>query len=67
MHAYVAVPGGMTCYLSELQAGKVVIVVDQSGRQWTAIVGRVKIESRPLILVEAMVRAVFPPLLLLQA
>lgn len=67
MHAYVAVPGGMTCYLSELQAGKEVIVVDQSGRQWTAIVGRVKIESRPLILVEAMVRVVFPPLLLLQA
>ncbi|RWR93084.1 3-dehydroquinate synthase [Cinnamomum micranthum f. kanehirae] len=54
VHAYVAVPGGKTCYLSELQAGKEVIVVDQSGRQWTAVVGRVKIESRPLILVEAM-------------
>ncbi|XP_008811564.1 3-dehydroquinate synthase homolog isoform X2 [Phoenix dactylifera] len=53
VHAYVAVPGGKTCYLSELQAGKEVIVVDQSGLQRTAIVGRVKIESRPLILVEA--------------
>ncbi|GFY84930.1 hypothetical protein Acr_03g0017040 [Actinidia rufa] len=53
VHAYVAVPEGKTCYLSELKAGKEVIVVDQSGRQRTAIVGRVKIETRPLILVEA--------------
>ncbi|WOL02708.1 hypothetical protein Cni_G11427 [Canna indica] len=53
VHAYVAIPGGKTCYLSELQAGKEVIVVDQNGFQRTAIVGRVKIESRPLILVEA--------------
>lgn len=55
MHAYVAVPGGKTCYLSELQAGKEVLVVDQNGLQRTATVGRVKIESRPLILVEASV------------
>lgn len=55
MHAYVAVPGGKTCYLSELRAGKEVTVVDQSGLWRTAIVGRVKIESRPLVLVEAKV------------
>lgn len=55
MHAYVAVPGGRTCYLSELKSGKEVIVVDQQGRQRIATVGRVKIESRPLILVEAKV------------
>ncbi|XAR71236.1 3-dehydroquinate synthase II [Bertholletia excelsa] len=55
VHAYVAVPGGKTCYLSELKAGKEVIVVDQNGRQRTAIVGRVKIETRPLILVEAKI------------
>lgn len=53
VHAYVAVPRGKTCYLAELKAGKEVIVVDQSGFQRTAVVGRVKIESRPLILVEA--------------
>uniref|UniRef100_A0A2N9GEW4 3-dehydroquinate synthase n=2 Tax=Fagus sylvatica TaxID=28930 RepID=A0A2N9GEW4_FAGSY len=53
VHAYVAVPGGKTCYLSELKAGKEVIVVDQKGQQRTAVVGRVKIETRPLILVEA--------------
>ncbi|GAV67936.1 DHQS domain-containing protein [Cephalotus follicularis] len=53
VHAYVAVPGGKTCYLSELKAGKEVIVVDQNGHQRSAIVGRVKIETRPLILLEA--------------
>ncbi|KAK9116833.1 hypothetical protein Sjap_015780 [Stephania japonica] len=56
VHAYVAVPGGKTCYLSELQAGKEVIVVDQNGKQRTAIVGRVKIEKRPLIFVKAKVQ-----------
>ncbi|XP_071913091.1 uncharacterized protein [Coffea arabica] len=53
VHAYVAIPGSKTSYLSELKTGKEVIVVDQSGVQRTAIVGRVKIESRPLVLVEA--------------
>ncbi|CAA3013852.1 3-dehydroquinate synthase homolog isoform X2 [Olea europaea subsp. europaea] len=56
VHAYVSVPGGKTSYLSELKAGKEVIVVDQNGMQRTAIIGRVKIETRPLILVEAKVR-----------
>ncbi|XP_045816610.1 3-dehydroquinate synthase homolog isoform X2 [Trifolium pratense] len=55
VHAYIAVPGGRTCYLSELKSGKEVIVVDQQGRQRIVIVGRVKIESRPLILVEAKI------------
>ncbi|XP_038698860.1 3-dehydroquinate synthase homolog isoform X2 [Tripterygium wilfordii] len=53
VHTYVAIPGGKTSYLSELRAGKEVIVVDQKGRQRTAIVGRVKIETRSLVLVEA--------------
>lgn len=53
VHAYVAIPGGMTCYLSELEAGKEVMVVDRNGLQRTAVVGRIKIESRQLILVEA--------------
>ncbi|XP_047975587.1 3-dehydroquinate synthase homolog isoform X2 [Salvia hispanica] len=52
VHAYVAVPGEKTSYLSELKAGREVVVVDQNGIQRTAIVGRVKIETRPLILIE---------------
>ncbi|XP_055827475.1 uncharacterized protein LOC129895740 [Solanum dulcamara] len=57
VHAYVAVPGGKTSYLSELKSGKEVIVVDQRGMQRTAIVGRVKVETRPLILVDAKVES----------
>ncbi|MCD9644021.1 hypothetical protein HAX54_031979 [Datura stramonium] len=57
VHAYVAVPGGKTSYLSELKSGKEVIVVDQRGMQRTAIVGRVKVETRSLILVEAKVES----------
>ncbi|XP_047089586.1 3-dehydroquinate synthase homolog isoform X1 [Lolium rigidum] len=53
VHAYVTVPGDKTSYLSELRSGREVIVVDQNGLWRTLIVGRVKIESRPLILVEA--------------
>ncbi|CAK7335141.1 unnamed protein product [Dovyalis caffra] len=53
VHAYVSIPGGRTSYLSELKAGKEVVVVDQKGQLRTAIVGRIKIETRPLILVEA--------------
>ncbi|KAJ4823917.1 hypothetical protein Tsubulata_009748 [Turnera subulata] len=57
VHAYVSVPGGKTCYLSELKAGKEVLVVDQKGQTRTAIVGRVKIETRSLILVEAKIHS----------
>ncbi|GMH05133.1 hypothetical protein Nepgr_006973 [Nepenthes gracilis] len=53
VHSYVAVPGDKTCYLSELCTGKEVTVVDQDVQQRTAVIGRVKIETRPLILVEA--------------
>ncbi|KAK6266900.1 hypothetical protein QUC31_017737 [Theobroma cacao] len=60
VHTYVAVPGGKTSYLSELKAGKEVIVVDQKGKLKTAIVGRVKIETRPLILVEAKYWTLLP-------
>ncbi|KAI7742416.1 hypothetical protein M8C21_022897 [Ambrosia artemisiifolia] len=53
VHAYVAIPGGKTCYLSELKTGKEILVVDQNGIQRTAVVGRVKIETRPLVIVTA--------------
>lgn len=54
VHAYVKV-GDKTQYLSELGAGDDVLVVNAQGEQKPAIVGRVKIEKRPLILVEATV------------
>ena len=48
-------PYGKTSYLAELESGMRVLIVDANGRQRSAVVGRVKIESRPLILVEAVV------------
>ena len=49
VHAYLAAPGGKTSYLSELKSGAEVLVVDPQGRQRTAIVGRIKVEQRPLV------------------
>lgn len=53
VHAYVMVPGGKTRYLSELKAGDEVLGVNHEGRVTSMLVGRVKIERRPLLLVEA--------------
>ena len=50
MHSYVLAPSGRTAYLSELRSGSEVVVVDAAtGRRRTALVGRVKIETRPLV------------------
>ncbi|CAK7344445.1 unnamed protein product [Dovyalis caffra] len=48
VHAYVSIPGGRTSYLSELKAGKEVIVVDQKGQRRTAIVGRIESDDQTL-------------------
>lgn len=53
VHAYALLPDGKTAYLSELKSGESVLVSDQVGNIDTAVVGRVKIERRPLLLVEA--------------
>ena len=53
VHAYLMKPDGKTAYLSELAAGDHVAVVASSGSSTDSVVGRVKIERRPLLLVEA--------------
>jgi len=50
---YVLVLGGKTKYLSELKAGDEVLIVDREGGNRTTNVARVKIEQRPLMLIEA--------------
>ena len=55
VHAYVRTPGGGTQYLSELTSGDEVQVVDTEGTTREAVVGRVKIEKRPMFRVEAEV------------
>ncbi|WP_304123328.1 3-dehydroquinate synthase II [Methanosphaera cuniculi] len=53
VHAYVMTPGNKTRYLSELEAGDEVLTVNADGIASTAIVGRSKIEKRPLLMIEA--------------
>ncbi|WP_049971593.1 3-dehydroquinate synthase II [Haladaptatus cibarius] len=52
VHAYVRVPDGGTKYLAELQSGDEVQLVDTDGNTREAVVGRVKIEKRPMFRVE---------------
>lgn len=52
IHAYIKLPMNKTKYLSELKIGQSVLVVDYKGNTQEAIIGRVKIERRPLLLVE---------------
>jgi len=51
--SYVLTPENKTKYLSELKAGDEVLIVDREGKTRKTNVCRVKIEYRPLILVEA--------------
>ncbi|AFK18480.2 3-dehydroquinate synthase II [Haloferax mediterranei ATCC 33500] len=53
VHAYARTPNGGTTYLSELESGDEVQVVDTKGRTREAIVGRVKIEKRPMFRISA--------------
>ena len=55
VHAYVRNPEGGTNYLAELSSGDEVQVVDRDGGTREAIVGRVKIEKRPMFRIQAEV------------
>jgi 3-dehydroquinate synthase II len=53
VHAYIRTPDGQTKYLSEIGTGDRVLVVNFEGTSYPAVVGRAKMERRPLVLVEA--------------
>jgi 3-dehydroquinate synthase II len=55
VHAYIRVSPEKTKYLGELEAGDGVLIVDYQGNAYPAVVGRVKVERRPLMLVAAAV------------
>jgi 3-dehydroquinate synthase II len=50
--SYVLTPGMKTRYLAELSAGDEILIVNRSGATRTGHVGRVKIERRPMVVVE---------------
>ena len=52
VHAYTLTPGGKTRYLAELRSGEEALIVNSKGGAQAAVIGRVKIEKRPLIFIE---------------
>jgi len=52
VHSYIMMADRSTKYLSELSAGDEVLAVDVRNQTQNVVVGRVKIEKRPLVLVE---------------
>jgi 3-dehydroquinate synthase II len=53
VYCYTLVPGGATRYLSEIESGSQVWIVNKDGVARSAVVGRSKIETRPLRLIRA--------------
>jgi len=53
VHMYTRVPGGKTIYLSEVEAGREVMAYDKDGNGRAVVVGRAKVERRPMLLIEA--------------
>lgn len=52
VHSYIWMPNNAAEYLTDLAAGSRVLCVDTEGRTRTLTVGRVKVEVRPLLLIE---------------
>jgi len=55
VHCYTLSPDGTTRYLSELETGSEVLVLDSKGKARRATVGRSKIERRPMLMIKAQV------------
>jgi len=53
VHAYIRLAEGQTKYLSEVKSGDQVLIVNFEGKSYPALVGRAKVERRPLVLLEA--------------
>jgi 3-dehydroquinate synthase II/3-amino-4-hydroxybenzoic acid synthase len=53
IHSYVWGPDNMSPYLSDLKAGSKLLCVDTSGNAREVVVGRTKIETRPLLMIGA--------------
>ncbi|CCO23826.1 3-dehydroquinate synthase II family protein [Maridesulfovibrio hydrothermalis] len=61
VHAYAQMPGDKTAYLEELSSGTEVLIVDADGKTSVAVVGRSKIEVRPMLLITAEVATAAGP------
>ena len=53
VHCYTLSPDGTTKYLSEVEAGTEVLILDTKGKARRVTVGRSKIERRPMLMIKA--------------
>ena len=51
IHSYILMADGRTKYMSELEAGDEIAILSSSGSMEAAVIGRLKIELRPLLVV----------------
>ncbi len=49
VHCYVMTPGERTKYLADLRSGDEVLIVNSKGETFTSVVGRIKLEKRPML------------------
>ncbi|MFQ5440080.1 MAG: 3-dehydroquinate synthase II [Nitrosopumilaceae archaeon] len=55
VHCYTLSPSGTTNYLSEIETGSEVLIINSKGKARRATVGRSKIERRPMLMIKASV------------
>ena len=55
VHCYTLSPDGTTNYLSEVETGSEVLILNSKGKARRATVGRSKIERRPMLMIKASV------------
>ena len=55
VHCYTLSPDGTTKYLSELETGSEVLILNSKGKARRAAIGRCKIERRPMLMIKAKV------------
>ena len=55
VHCYTLSPDGTTSYLSEVETGSEVLIINSKGIARRATVGRSKIERRPMLMIKAVV------------
>lgn len=67
VHSYVMLPNGKTKYLLELVSGDECLSVNHKGETMKVVVGRNKIENRPLILIEAEANGILSGIVLQNA
>ena len=57
VHCYTLAPDGTTSYLSEVETGSEILILNSKGKTRRVTVGRSKIERRPMLMIKATVGA----------